>query len=229
MGIPYVFTGSAALFDQAKHALQTIDEKKVFPREHGQRDAIIAVVFSALALEAFINEVGDLAASPRASGPNDPPSVSAMGTVLQEVEEGRGSVQLKYQMAKLILSGTVYDKSQQPYQDFRMLVSLRDALAHIKRLGLYEITDEGLNPLSKPPNVIGQLRSRKLLADVSGLKQPVGWIEELESLVTARWACTTTAEMIWSVIETIPDSPFQGYWRAVYRKYYDLTEPPMPR
>lgn len=76
MGIPYVYTGSAALFDQAKHALQTIEGKGVFEREHGQREAIIVIVFSALALEAFINEVGDLAASPELADPTIiPPSM----------------------------------------------------------------------------------------------------------------------------------------------------------
>ncbi len=229
MGVPFVFSGSAALFDQAKRALQTIEDSAAAEREHNQREAIAAIVFSAMTLEAFINEIGDLATSEMARGPDNPPSIATMGHVVGEVEEGRGTVQLKYQMAKLVLSGNTYDKGRQPYQDFRMLIDLRNALAHIKRLDIFEVSPAGIDPLTQPPKVIGQLRSRGLLADVSGVRQPVSWIEELESLVTARWACTAATEMIHSLIEAIPHSPFHAHWQGVYQRYYDLVEPPVPR
>jgi excisionase family DNA binding protein len=64
-----------------------------------------------------------------------------------------------------------------------------NALAHIKSLDFFEVSDAGVNPLTQPPKVTIGLESRRVLADVSGLPPPVGWIERLQCLAVARRAC----------------------------------------
>ena len=97
----------------------------------GQLDALVSVVFSARALEAFINEIGALAAmSPQRRGP----STLMLGDLLKEIEAGQGSIQSKFSLAKSILTGAPYDKSAQPYQDFQLLISLRNQLDHVREL-----------------------------------------------------------------------------------------------
>jgi hypothetical protein len=226
--IPYVFSGSAALFDQAKYALKSMVDRGVAERQHGQWDALVAIVFSAMTLEAFINEFGDLAASPLASSPENPASINMAGTALKELAKSRAPVQLKYLWAKWILSGQQYDKGIQPYQDFKILIDVRNEIVHIKRLDLYEVTPAGTNPLIQPP-FIESLDGRGILADVSGVTPEASWMERLQCLVSARWAFDTTANMIDSLIAATPDSPFRMFWRGHQRKHYDLSEPPVAR
>jgi hypothetical protein len=227
---PLVFTSSAALFDQAKYASSTIVQRDVSPRAYDQREAIVAIVFSALALEAFINEVGALAvAATPSNARGDPPILDVLGTALVNEEESRDSILFKFLLAKRILSGLSYDKGRMPYQGFKALVNLRNALAHVKHLHIYGWTTTGLNLLTKPPSGIRHLESKHVLADVSDHTPPAHWIEKLQCRATAIWACTTTADMIRSLIEAMPESQFRNWWQMVYEKYYAPTVPPLHR
>jgi hypothetical protein len=223
--IPAVFSGSAALFNQAKRALKSIVDKGVAGRQHDQWDALVAILFSAMTLEAFINEFGDLAASHLASPLENPASIKMTGTALNELEKGQARVQLKYLLAKWILSGQQYDKGSQQYQDFETLIDIRNEIVHIKRLDLYEITAAGVTPL-KLPSFIEPLERRGILADVSRVSPPATWMERLQCLVSARWACDTAAAMIDSLIAATSDSPVRRFWRE-HQKYYDPSEPPV--
>ena len=111
---------------------RTIAQKDVPQNAYDQREAIVAIVFSALTLEAFINEVGALAAAVPSSDRCDPPVFDKLGEVLVNEEESRDSTLDKFLLAKQILSGSSYDKSRMPYQSFKTLIDLRNALAHIK-------------------------------------------------------------------------------------------------
>jgi hypothetical protein len=230
--MPLIYTPSASLFDRAKAAFAKIQAKHVPDRQHGERDAIIAIVFSALALEAFINEVGDFAAYPnRENAEQDPQSVSMIGSMLGEIEESRGSMQQKFLMAKWIFSQQEYNRAGQPYLDFAILVQVRNALAHVKDLGIFEY--EGpmwlggpTSEFNPPPKFIQQLETRGLLGDATSGGGPVHWTERLETLAMARWSCETASNMIRSLIDVMPNSPFANVWRYIYRSYFDMARPP---
>jgi hypothetical protein len=163
--MPLIYTPSASLFDRAKAAFAKIQAKHVPDRQHGERDAIIAIVFSALALEAFINEVGDFAAYPnRENAEQDPQSVSIIGSMLGEIEESRGSMQQKFLMAKWIFSQQEYDRANQPYLDFAILVQVRNALAHVKS---WVFTSTKVQC-----GVVGQLQNSILLPRLSNSLKP---------------------------------------------------------
>ncbi len=148
---------------------------------------------------------------------------------LKALERCRASVEAKYQLAKRMLSGRQYDRGNQSYQDFKMLIDLRNAIVHIKTLHVYEVTPTGVNPLTQLPRVINQLEARGVLADVSAVSDPpASWIERLQCLGSARWSCTSAENMIDSVIAAMADSRFRWFWRGQQRRYYDLSEPLVP-
>jgi len=94
-------------------------------------DALIAIVFAALGVEAFINELAEMAqrdADMYGPGLGGTATLRDLATTLVEIEDARGPVELKYQMASKILSGRTFDQGAQPFQDFRDLMRLRDAL-----------------------------------------------------------------------------------------------------
>lgn len=227
-----IYTPSAALFDRAKAAFTKIHERGVSERQLGQRESISAIVFSALALEAFINEVGDYAAYPnRDDAGQDPPNVSMVGSMLKEIEDSRGSVQQKFLTAKWIFSQQTYVRGAQPYQDFALLIEVRNALAHVKGLGIFEyqgpVWQGGpTSEFNRPPKVIEQLEPRGLLGDATYGGGPVSWIERLETLAMAQWSCYTASNMVSSLIDVMPESPFRTLWRHIYAEYFDMARPP---
>ena len=90
--------------------------------------AVIAVILAAAASEAFINELAAEVQKTRdlASG------LIAFGSVMKEIEDNRGSLALKYLVASQALSGKMFDRGAQPFQDFDLLRRLRDLLMHVK-------------------------------------------------------------------------------------------------
>lgn len=80
----------------------------------GQTDALVAVMFATASLEAFINEAGARAGYPPPGSLPDPDVVSRFATVMAEVEEGRGSLELKYQLARLVFTATISTRAGLP-------------------------------------------------------------------------------------------------------------------
>src|SRR5918996_1535375 len=90
----------------------------------------IAVVFSVTALEAFINESSALANMIPTNEQQD--IVRAYATAMKELDDRRESLAVKYHIGLIIWSGSTWNEGLQPYQDFRLLLTLRNALLHMR-------------------------------------------------------------------------------------------------
>jgi hypothetical protein len=169
------------------------------------------VVFAAASLEALINEVSELAelevqvATENDRRDSDEP-LRAFAEAMSEVERSRGTIQLKFIVASLILKGRPYRKGLQPFQDFSLLMTLRNAIMHQRpqtfaRIGENEVQvnfDGVLNELSArglvkrpPPNTVTSL------------------LGEAGKPNVARWAVNTAADMAQSFLSLFPE-PFKS-------------------
>ena len=169
-------------------------------------NALVAVVLSAATLEAFINDavaLGKFLCS-RSDDAQEPPEIQNFVVVLEEVEECRGSVELKYMCAKTMLSGQPYDRGTNPYQDYSLLMKLRNCLMHLKHLNDtdYEFTDEGKLEVKEPP-IVKKL-PQNLLPDPH--MTIASWMGKIGTQAVARWACNTTVWMTKSFVDALPDS-----------------------
>jgi hypothetical protein len=186
-------------------------------RDVWERDPLTAIVFSAATLEAFINEAAMLAAqrpNPHFS-PTPPPSVRIFADLLDEVERSRGSIQLKFLLAKSIFTGESYNKGTQPYQDFDLLIRLRNELVHLRPKENFEFNPESGMSV-KPAPIIEKLRSRNILAEHL---PNASLILLVSTRASARWACNTAAAMIQSVLEFIPESEFKSFLDLSYARF----------
>ncbi len=195
------------LFSIAKEAYgRTVDEKP--EREPGRHDALIAIIFAAASLEAFINELSDRTLE-RPELLNHPESVKSLGILLQEIEETRGSTRLKYMITRLVFTGKIFDKrdkSDKLHQNFFMLFKLRDALIHLKSQDEVKIKKDGDRQVTEP-KFMKELDSN-LLADFDK-KVIASWVDRISTRAMARWACNTAARMVHSVIVMLPESHFR--------------------
>lgn len=83
--------------------------------------ALTVYIMTATALEAFINEV--------CFGPTSK-MVSKVPIPAEMAEDME--IRHKYYLLPLLLWGRTFDRGVQPYQDFDMLIRLRNALVHYK-------------------------------------------------------------------------------------------------
>lgn len=98
--------------------------------------SITSIVMSALAAEAFINELAEAADMEQIGREGITSAIldqlQDLANAVKEVEDSHGSVTLKYQIAYLILSGSTFPRGRSPFQEFMQLVSLRNLLVHLK-------------------------------------------------------------------------------------------------
>lgn len=212
---------ASSLFKIAKDACKRCN-KEFGPREHAGGDPIVSIVFSAAAAEAFMNEAIVLVPSAielsKLQGMlAEHPGVAKFEALCTATEEARGSVKLKFMMGRLAFTGEVYDKGTRPYQDFDLLIKVRNWLLHMRPLDVVDWNPAKLSPGMLPPTVevppfVKGLRSKNLLVDKAQNEVPNSFYD-LSTPATASWACETAAAMVQSFIEVVPDTGQIGCYR----------------
>ena len=91
---------------------------------------IVAIMFCVIALEAFINESGDLArAMPTAKQQE---IIEGYAQVMTELKDRREGLLLKYHLALLVFKGSTLNDHNVLLQDFKLLIALRNEITHLK-------------------------------------------------------------------------------------------------
>lgn len=174
-------------------------------------DALVSVVMAAAATEAFINELGEYytwGSLPIEKGE------SACGVALAEIEKSRGSTELKYLVASLSLSGRMFDKGTQPFQDFSTLMTIRNHLMHPK-----PERDQFGDGVSVPPAYVRDFERRGMTCprepDVS-----VSWLNLLETELVASWACQAAVEIIVALAAMTPPGSATAMFGRPFAEHY---------
>ena len=206
---------SDRLFELAKNGYQKASQGNEI---HQQNDAIVAIVFSALALEAFINELLFIAKMEKLSGYSEDwldrlieaieePSTDGMpakkpnGWIkcfnrflntfkleLSFIPVGKQKSTREKFMLASEALGSQFDKGSSPYQDFADLLKLRDCFVHLKPEDLIE-PDEDKIYKYVGRKLIEKLRSKGILRKDTSVRSITLLVSNAEA---AQWACETT-------------------------------------
>ena len=219
-------SGSVELFLVAKRAADYL-AKDIAVSEKGIRDEnLIAIVFSVLAVEGFLNDLSTLDGSR-----DEQPSIvdcddrlKSLQRVLTIAEEANLHSLDKLKLAHEIL-GKPIDFGRQPVQDYQLLKQLRDAIVHPKPSSTTMVTEVTSPPsppkfLQSKDKLIRALQSRDLLAtDPSGLGQ--GFLYWLNRRKLAQWAVETASAIVTMTIESLPRGDFRlGVALLLYRDFF---------
>ena len=195
--MPAWFINSGGLYRQAREA----STRASLGGPKAQSEALIAVVFAFMTLEAFINELADFANE-------NPPdsSLAAFGSLINDLNDSReASISMRFQFARWILSKEPFDKGGQPYQDFQLLIKLRNTIIHRPPnralVGLAESSTDSLKFLET-------LRQKGLTREHHGAT--ASFLAEISTPEMATWACDTTAAMVRSILEVLPAPDLPG-------------------
>ena len=172
--------GQVAIMNaSALHAIARHAYERIPPADDDFDAPIIAILFAAASMEAYIAEVayhGEML-----SGFSE--ATTRFADVMEDAEAAHVQVRGKYLLAKAMLGGKPFDKGGRPFQDFEWLIRIRNDIVHRKP---DVIRDE-------PGKVIKFMRGRGLCRPVGDVQ--MGWLEEIATRAAARWACNTAVEM----------------------------------
>lgn len=205
-------------------ALEAADSIMVSERNSGQQAALVSLVFAVISLEAFINEMVELAklcviseracvADGRIPKSPEPEVVAVFYDLMTDAEKAHTSLESKLILANWLLTGKRLDTGAQPYQDLGVLIKVRNQIVHFEPNEIFteaEVTPEMLAHSQNP--AIKRLQSKKVLADnVVGLTSWNAWIE---TKAMATWACDVTRRV---VVDFISKTPTAGQWGHMLR------------
>lgn len=171
-------------------------------------EALVAIVMSALATEAFINELAGWTKMITAdieigeSAPYD--LLHDVANTLAEVETDKGSTALKYQITAKVLSGSTFPQGEKKFQDFRNLMKLRDLIVHLKPGDKLDPQGNVMprSDLIKNFQQASLTRTRGQLSsqDIPGMS----WILEIQTARMASWAYEAAAGIICALVQMLP-------------------------
>ena len=171
-------------------------------RASGQTAALTSIVFSVISLEAFLNEAREVAHDVR-DNPSEPEVVAAFSRLMEDAD--RLSLESKFILSNWLLTGKRADTGSPPYQDFSLLVNLRNALVHFDPNEPWNTFEEAAALRQK--KIITSLESKNILATkVWGLGS---WTSSIETKAVAEWACNAASQMVLDFVGKLPQ---RGQW-----------------
>src|SRR5882672_4248007 len=188
------------LFKIACDAASRIDAS---PRSGNQGSALISIVFSVLTVEAFVNELAEFASSTTLEKPS---GIDVLAEFLMDAERSNASLETKLAVSTWILSGKRFERGEQPFQDFALLVRLRNDVVHFKANDRFE---EGEPTGSRHANLIAKFKDKKMLAEDAEENEISSWSRLIKTKAVAQWSCLTAARMIMDFYDKIPVGDFR--------------------
>lgn len=168
----------------------------------GQPQALASIIFAPLSVEAFINEVVLQAETGTSRQPN--PTLRTFADVLNEMEQSRAPITSKIMMGKFILSGESFDKGENPFQDFALLVKLRNEIVRQKAFEEYSPNKEG-NHAIRRRGILEPFKNRGVLARTTAEERNeevlTNWLDDISTRAMAVWACSAAYGILNNILD----------------------------
>lgn len=168
--------------------------------------ALVSLMFSFNALEAFINETVTCCKMTR--GGRFAEHERTYYSVMNDLQKNKASTQNKFEIGKLLLSGSSWKHNEHPYQDFKLLLKVRNELVHRKSELFEEEWEIGQKnsgkTLNDHPRFFKELESKKLFDSTS---LDCSWLDLIQNEKFASWCCDTALSMNQKFLNSIKDVP----------------------
>jgi hypothetical protein len=196
--VPIRIFETGVLLGIAADAARSIEAS---PRDGGQKGALISIVFAVVALEAFLNETTELALDfskyPQGLAL---PVISVFAEFMVEAEKSHASLESKFLLGNWILTGKKLDKGTQIYQDFSLLLQLRNDLLHFKANDAFE---QSAPPEEIHKKLFNRFGNKNILAENAKYSDG-SWTFLIETRAVAEWACRTAAQTLLDFCSKVP-------------------------
>lgn len=192
----------------------------------GELGALSAIMFAALSLETFINEVRFLARVTGEAEPHNGP-LRALADALEDL--GRAPISTKYVAAKFMISGRPFDRNADPYKSFIDLIRLRNQIVH--QDSFKEIKSDKHGNITVAKRNLEPFRSFGLLgqiphADILGIdpdRVHTNWLDDVSTRAMGVWACSAASAMVNGFLDSVPQGLFRTKLESAYREKFSAT------
>lgn len=172
------------------------------------RNALVAVVFAAISIEAFVNQIIVNVQFGRSVGRGD---VVVLARILELLARD-APVARKYEIIHLILTGDACAKGERPYQDLDVLITLRNWIVHMK---------------PEPLNAMDVTKHLENLQVLKPKRESVieSQLSRIGTVAVARWACNTAADVTQAIAALFrPANNNQKQVFAMFFRGFDRVE-----
>jgi len=174
-------------------------------------DALVAIIFSVSTLEAYLSEVIDSAKAFSTMHPR----IKFLGELFGCLDEKQISLKDKYNLVRLILCEKAFDTGGPPFQDFSLLVNIRNALIHLK-------PDKTSSTETRKTNIIKELRQKKIIPEeenpfLKSTGKRASWVMYLLNPSVAKWSCNAANLMMQGLWEEVTEEKIKAFSRQVAR------------
>lgn len=185
-------------------------------------EAIVAIIFSAITIEVFLNEMVDFATNQHLPK-NEPEEISAFASILSNLENQKAQLDLKIQVLHYIFKKSQLNRGELPYQDFDLLIKIRNALVHKKPEKWTWSLEEGDNNKFEPHKYIKRLADRKIIPAPTS-NEPPHWQALISRPEVARWACNVASQMIEFLADLVPVSQYKQLQESWIKGFVKIEE-----
>jgi hypothetical protein len=213
-----------------KNAVEVYRETSASMPIQARRSSLISIILATISTEAFINELHHLAHNQ--SDASAAGWVNALSEILNEAEKSRASIESKYQLAKFILTGQPFDRGSSPFQQFSLLVDLRNLIVHVRPQQALLKNDNGRYVWVSPP-IMTRLQAAGIISVDDYIKQAASQnnaegviadvLAQVSTEAVAGWACITAATIVNAILDALPQSLFKVGADIAYRKDFSAA------
>jgi hypothetical protein len=219
-GLRVRFLGGATdLLGIAKRAVKSIPPGAVIADDKVRDSNLVAIVFAALAVEGFLNELAtlDWSSEQRPSLVDLDDRLKALRRVLSLADDHNVQPVVTLLLAHEIL-GRPIDRGDSPFQEYFLLKQLRDSIVHARPSTVTVLASTPVEFQSSRDKVLRALQSRGLLSSDPAKKgQP--FLEWLNSPSLGRWAVLTATAIVSATLEALPQGDFKVATSVLYRDF----------
>ncbi len=170
-------------------------------------DALVAIVFAVLTLEAVMSQVIHMAKSFAKMSPK----IDMFADFLNQLDSARTNLKDKYFLAHWLLCDKKLSRGAKLYQDFSLLIDIRNALVHLK--------PDKVSVKNKIDNLLKRLDDRNLLSEGFLPRYKSGeraiWVFYISNSNVAKWACNTAVSMIEGFWKETPDDKVKQFFETI--------------
>jgi hypothetical protein len=189
-------------------------------------DALTAIIEAAAAIEGFLNELSDgvhveQSINEEMAQRGEParyrilPGLDSFAKEWDRIEAEYGRTTQKCVAALQCLSGALFDRGTELYQNLADLIRLRECLMHLRTRDVIRPMRGSTGPeatltIGEPEGrikFIKRLMQKGLTWQAADADIGTTWVYLLETPAMADWACRAARAMILAILNLIPDGP----------------------
>lgn len=213
---------AAILFEKAKAFYRFSQYRQISAKSPDQDEALAVIVFSAFSAEAFLNELPEIANARREE------DAIALVKRMRPLVQEKAPTEDKLFEASQCTSDVPLEKGKVPFQNFRLLIKLRDRIVHLKAGdNLQSLNEEHQKILTNLKNA--GLSVDKLVKGINPSEDSyLPFVMTVSTQHVAKWSCNVVAVTLNKLTDNMRESDFKRLLKSYTNQHFQPLPDELP-